>query len=264
MLLAVALVVVAFPLALLFASSIKNQQQVFSSPSSVPAHPEWGNFSRAWKVGGVASRAVNSIVVTLVSVGLTIVLGAAAGYCCARIKPRMIGKALVGLFAFGLFIPVQSALVPLFSEMQSLGLLGTLTPIVLVEIACQLPLAVVIFAAFFGGLPVEVEEAAFVDGASRVRVLWSVVIPLSRPAIATSVILSTVAVWNDYFVPLIFSTDPSIETLPIGLTSFQKNYATDWPGSLAYSTMIAVPVLLLYVVLQRYIADGVTAGAVRG
>lgn len=262
--LAAALVAVAFPLALMFVSSLKTQEEIFTNPFGLPAQAGWANFTRAWEVGGIADRALNSVIVTTVSVAISTVFGAGAGYVCARIRPRSIGNALTVLFAFGLFIPVQAALVPLFTEMQSLGLLGTLAPIILVDAATQLPLSVVIFSAFFSALPLEIEESAAVDGASRIRVLRSIVIPLARPAIATSVILGAVAVWNDYFVALVFSTDPSVQTLPVGLAAFKSNFATDWPGSLAYSAVIAVPVFLLYVALQRYITDGVTAGAVRG
>lgn len=262
--LAVALVIVLFPLALMFVSALKSQGEIFSNPFGLPAQADWTNFARAWNIGGIADRATNSAIVTIVSVLISTVFGAGAGYVCARIRPRSIGNALTILFAFGLFIPVQAALVPLFTEMQSLGLLGTLAPIILVDSAMQLPLSVVIFAAFFSALPLEIEESASVDGASRIRVLRSIVIPLARPAIATSVILGAVAVWNDYFVALIFSTDPSIQTLPVGLAAFKSNFATDWPGSLAYSAIIALPVFVLYIALQRYITDGVTAGAVRG
>lgn len=262
--LAICLAVTLIPIIFMLTTSVKSQAEVFANPLSLPQNVQWDNFVRAWVEADLPSRAVNSLIILVASVLLSTITGAAAGYVCARIRPRWVGAAVTGLFALGLLLPVQSALVPLFTQMQSLGLLGTLVPIILVDAALQLPLTVVIFSSFFRVLPEEIEEAAFIDGANRVRVLASIVIPLSRPAIATSVILSSVAAWNDYFVALIFSTDPAIQPLTVGLATFSTQHSTDWPATLAYCTMIALPMFLLYVLLQRYITDGVATGAVRG
>lgn len=259
----VALGIVIFPTALMFLTSLKSQAEVYANPVALPAELQWSNFVRAWTVGDIPLRARNSLIVTITSVALSSIVGAGAGYVCARIKPRRLGAMLTGLFAFGLFIPVQSGLVPLFVEMQALGLLGTLVPMIIVNAALQLPLSVVIFAAFFAALPIEVEESASIDGAGRLRTLFAIVMPLARPAVATNIILGTVTVWNDYFVSLLFSTDPSIQTLPVGLASFKVAYTTDWPATLAYTSMVALPVFILYIFLQRYITEGVTAGSVK-
>ncbi|MDQ0923886.1 raffinose/stachyose/melibiose transport system permease protein [Pseudarthrobacter sp. W1I19] len=258
-----ALCAVIFPTALMLLTSLKSQAEVYANPVALPGELQWGNFARAWTVGDVPLRARNSLVVTIASVLLSSIVGAGAGYVCARIKPRRLGILLTGLFAFGLFIPVQSGLVPLFVEMQALGLLGTVLPMIIVNAALQLPLSVVIFAAFFAALPMEVEESASIDGAGRLRTLFAIVMPLARPAVATNIILGTVTVWNDYFVSLLFSTDPSIQTLPVGLASFKVAYTTDWPATLAYTSMVALPVFILYIFLQRYITEGVTAGSVK-
>jgi len=264
LLLVLALVIVSGPLALMLLTSLKAPAEIFSSPIALPAVPVFENYLRAWELGGIPTKAVNSVLVTVGSVGLATITGAAAGYVAARIKPRWVGVAMTTVFALGLFLPVQSAMVTLFVQMQFLGLTGTLWPIILIDTAMQLPLTVVIFAAFFAALPEEIEEAALVDGLGRLGTLLRIVVPLARPAIATSIILGVVTVWNEFFVALIFATDPSLQTLPIGLAAFKSSFATDWGASLAYSTIVAVPILALYVFLQRYILDGVTAGAVRG
>lgn len=262
--LVVAVVAIMGPLSLMILTSLKTQGEIFTSPLSLPEIPMWENYARAWERGGIPVKALNSIIVTVASVALATTTGAAAGYVAARIKPRWVGAAVTALFAFGLFLPVQSALVTLFVLMQQLGLTGTLWPIILINTAMQLPLTVVIFAAFFTALPEEIEEAAFVDGLGRMGVLARIVIPVAKPAIATSVILGVVAVWNEFFVALIFATSPALQTLPIGLAAFRSSFATDWGASLAYSAMVALPILALYIVLQRYIMDGVASGAVRG
>ncbi len=260
----VALALIVGPLLLMVMTSFKTQGEIFASPIRWPESLSWENYIRAWEVGGVPSKALNSVIVTVGAVSLATFAGAGVGYVAARARKKWVGNLIVGFFALGLILPIQTALVPLFVEMQFLGLLGTLWPIILVGAALQLPLIVVIFSAFFAALPIEIEEAAFVDGAGRFRVLWSVVLPLARPATATAVILATVTVWNDFFTALVFAVDPSLQTLPVGLSAFKGLYATDWGGSLAYSGMVALPLILVYIALQRYILDGVTAGAVRG
>lgn len=261
---AIALVANVGPLAIMVITSLKTQGEIFTSPIALPKVPSFDNYARAWKLGGIPTKALNSILVTIGSVGIATIAGACAGYVAARIQPRWLGALITSIFAFGLFLPAQSALVTLFVQMQQLGLTGTLWPIILVDAATQLPLTVIIFSTFFAALPVEIEETAFVDGLGRIAVLARIVAPIATPAIATSVILGGVAVWNEFFVALIFATDPSLQTLPIGLAAFRGSFATDWGASLAYSTMVAVPILLLYVTLQRYIIYGVASGAVRG
>jgi raffinose/stachyose/melibiose transport system permease protein len=260
----VALVLVVGPLALMLITSLKSSDEIFGSPTSFPITPVFENYARAWEAGGIPTKALNSVLVTVISVLMSTVTGAAAGYVCARIRPQWIGSAITVTFALGLFLPVQSALVTLFAEMNALGLLGTLWPLILINAASQLPLTVVLFSAFFSVLPIEIEEAAFVDGANRLGVLFRIVVPLAKPAVATSVILGVISVWNDYFTALVFSTNETVQTLPLGLAVFKDTYSTDWGASLAYSTIVAIPVLLLYIVLQRYIIDGVASGAVRG
>ena len=189
--------------------------------------------------------------------------GVAVAYGCAKVRSRRLGAALAGLFALGLILPVQSGVVPLFLEMQKLHLYGTLLPMILINAALQMPLTVLLLTASIKGIPQEIEDAALVDGAGPLRSLVSIVVPLARPAIVTSVILALVTVWNDYFIALVFASSPSLQTLPLGLANFHQQYTTDWPASLAYSAMIALPVLVIYLLLQRKITDGIVAGAVK-
>jgi raffinose/stachyose/melibiose transport system permease protein len=173
------------------------------------------------------TKALNSLLVTAGSVSFATISGAGAGYFAARIRPRWVGGAVTLIFAFGLFRTVQRVMVMLFVQMQQLGLIGTLWTIILIDTAAQLPLTVVIFSALFAALPEEIEEAAFVDGLGRIGVLLRIVVPIAKPAIATSVILGVVAVWNEFFVALIFATSPSLQTLPIGLAAFKGAFSTD-------------------------------------
>lgn len=253
----------AAPLLLMILTSLKEQSDVFASPLALPDPPSAGGYRRALEVGGIDVRIFNSLVVTVFSVAISTVVGAGAGYACARLRAPRTRAVLLALFGLGLVLPVQSGIVPLFAQMDALGLIGSLLPMILIYTALQLPLTVFIFSGFFQSVPREVEEAALVDGASRLRILRSIVLPLSRPAVVTAVILGVVTVWNEFFVALIFATDPGLQTLPVGLAAFRGENDTDWPAILAYSTVIAIPVIALYVALQRHIVAGVTRGAIR-
>jgi len=259
----IATLAVLAPLALMLLTSVQDQTQSFTNPLSLPHPLRWSNYSRAWREGSLVSKALNSAIVSFGSVVLATVFGAACAYACARMRTRLVANLIVAIFAIGLVIPVQSGVVPLFLEMRDLRLLGTLAPMILVDAVMVMPVTVLLLTAFFGSVPRELEDAARIEGASRLRVLTSVVLPLARPSVVTSIILGLVTVWNDYFISLVFATDQSLQTLPLGLAKFHGDYLTDWPATLAYSVMTAAPVLLLYIVLQRHITDGLTAGALK-
>lgn len=261
--LVVALLIAVVPLLLMLLTSVEDQSTAFTHPLSIPWPLQWNNYVRAWQLGGLVQKAVNSLIVTVASVLIATVLGSMVAYACARVRNRVLSNVLLGTFALGLVVPIQSGIVPLFIEIRALHLLGTLAPMILVDAVMVMPVTVLLLTAFFRALPLEVEEAAGLDGAGRMLILVRIVMPMARPAVVTSVILGLVTVWNDYFVSLVFATDPSLQTLPLGLSNFHIGYQTDWPGILAYSTLIAVPVLLVYIFLQRQITDGVTLGASR-
>lgn len=257
------LAVAAAPLFLMLLTSVQEQSAAFTDPLNIRSPLQWNNYERAWRLGGLVEKAGNSAVVTLGSVALATICGALTAYACARLRRRAVANAIVALFALGLFVPIQTGVVPLFMEMKALGLLDTLMPMILTDAVMVMPITVLLLTAFFRAVPIEVEEAASIDGAGRIRILLRIVLPMARTAVVTSIILSVVAIWNDYFIALVFATSPSLRTLPLGLATFHGDYQTDWPATLAYSVMIAAPVFLLYVLLQRHITQGVAAGVDR-
>lgn len=261
--LVVATVAVAFPLFLMVYASFRPQDELLADPIGLPKTLTLENYARAWSNGAIAQNTLNSLLVALCTVLLTTTAGAGVGYAAARSSSRLVRWGLTSLFALGLLLPIQSGIVPSFVEMQSLGILGTIIPMVLLETAMSLPIAVLLFSGFFAALPKDVEESAALDGASTIRVLFAIVIPMSLPVIMTNAILSLVATWNDFFVPLVFATDPSVRTLPLGLSAFKLAHSTDWGAMLAFSVLIAFPLFALYVWLQRYIISGVSMGAGR-
>lgn len=259
----VVVVLLSSPTLLMLLGSLQDQTAIYVNPLGLPDVVQWGNYQRAWDLGGLPTRFRNSVVSAVGSVALSTSTGLAAAYVCARSRARRTAAFLSAFFALGLVIPIQSGIVPLFLEMRWLGLNGTLAPLILVNAALQLPLTILLLTAAIKGIPTEIEDAASVDGAGSLRILVSVVTPLIRPALTTAIILALVTVWNDYFLALVFASSTDLQTLPLGLSSFRQTFSTDWPGALAYSVIVAAPVLLLYVLLQRRITDGMVAGAIK-
>lgn len=163
----------------------------------------------------------------------------------------------------GMMIPIKLGIVPLFILMKDLGLLNSLWSLIFMYTAGGIPLSILILTGFFRTMPVELEEAARMDGASDLRILWSVLIPLIRPALGTVMIINFISSWNDFFFPLIFITDEMKKTLPVGMLSLFGEYSADWGTLFAGLTLSSLPMIILFFVASKQFMDGLTAGAVK-
>jgi raffinose/stachyose/melibiose transport system permease protein len=168
------------------------------------------------------------------------------------------------LFTFGLLFPVAVAILPLFIVVRQLDLLNSVIGVALPQAAFQLPLSIVVLRPFFASIPGDLEEAAILDGASPFRFYWSVLLPLSRPVMSTIAVLTVVTSWNAFLLPLIVLTDAGGWTLPIGVTNFSTQYTTDTARVLAFTTLSMIPALAFYMVAERQIVRGLSAGAIKG
>ena len=193
---------------------------------------------------------------------LILTLGTMAAYAIARY--RFTGASfLLMFFLAGLTLPLKLAIIPLFILMRDLGILNTRAALVVIYVAMGLPTTVFIMTGFIRTLPSELEDAARMDGASEARIMWSIMLPLVRPAMVIAGIQNVVPIWNDFFFPLIFIQDDSIKTLPQGLTTFMGEYNTDWGVLFAGLTLSSAPIILIYIVLSRQFINGMTQGAVK-
>jgi ABC-type glycerol-3-phosphate transport system permease component len=238
-----------YPVVWMGGSALKSIVEMLTKPFQLPAEPEWFNFVEAWQ-RGVSSYLLNSILVTVISViGILFVSGLAA-YALARLK--FPGRSAVFLLLVtGYAIPIQTVLVPLYELLQATRLLNNYLGLILPYIAFGMPFSIFLLYAFFLDFPKEVEEAARLDGCTDFQILWRIVMPLSTPALASVAIFQGVAIWNEFVLALIIISNDARKTLPLGLQTFQGQYATDWPTLLAAVVMATLPVLLLYIVLQR-------------
>jgi len=261
LILACALVIA--PIYFLVLGSFKSVEEFFSAPFGLPQHFSLDNYRRAWTEASISTTIRNSAIVTVSAVLISTVVSCLASYAIARLPFRG-SLALRLLFVGGLIVPVQLIMVAIFIIMRWIGLLGTLGSLILVYSTFGIPLGVLVLVGFFQALPKELSEAATIDGASDFQTFMRIILPLSMAPILTVVILNGVWIWNDFFIALVLSTKPSVETLPLGILNFFGVYSTEWGLIFASVVLSALPVVALYLLMTRRFIAGMTAGSVKG
>jgi raffinose/stachyose/melibiose transport system permease protein len=208
-------------------------------------------------------EALNSLIVAAVAVVVTVGCASAAAFVFARFRFRG-REATYTLFVFGLLFPTAVAILPLYILIRQLGLSGNLLGVALPQAAFGLPLTIVILRPFFRSIPVELEDAARIDGCGSLGFFWRVLLPLSRPALATVSVLAIVTTWNAFILPLVILNDATQWTLPLGVMNFSTEYSSDMARSLAFTVVSIVPALIFYIFAERHIVGGLTGGAIKG
>jgi len=247
------------PLVLMVSNSFRTTQEMASNPIGFPIAPTFSSYQKAWVTASFETYFVNSIVVTVASVVLSTVVSLLAAYAFARTKSKLFA-AIEALFLSGLMLPVYLAILPLFFLLDSLGMISNLWSLILVYGALGIPFSTFVLASFFRQLPIELDEAARLDGAGSFTTFFRVHLPLVRPAIATVVVFRFVPVWNDFFYPLILIRDQNAYTLPVGITRFFGEYQTDWATLFAGLTLATIPLVVLFLLATKQIVSGLTAG----
>jgi len=255
-------IVMLGPLVIMFFAAFKTNAQIFQSPFSIPDFFNVANIVKIWSETNFLRYLLNSVIVTGSSIVLILTLGTMAAYGIARYNFRGSGFVLM-FFVAGLTLPLKLAIIPLFILMRDLGILNTQLSLIIIYVAMGLPTTVFIMTGFIRTLPNELEDAARMDGASEPRIMWSIMLPLVRPALVIAGIQNVVPIWNDFFFPLIFIQNDNLKTLPQGLTTFMGEYTTDWGILFAGLLLSSAPVILIYIILSRQFINGMTAGAVK-
>ena len=258
-------VIVIFPMLWMVYSSFKTDQELFFSPWSPPAELQWDNFERAWNKAHVGEYLLNTLIVVIPALLLTLILSAMAAYVLARF--RFVGnRFLFYLFLSGMLFPVFLALVPLFSLVNQLGMLNTFHGLILVYVAYSLPFTIFFLTGFFKTLPTELEESAIIDGANPFQVFSKVMLPMASPGLISMGIFNFLGMWNQYVLPLVLISDESKYMLSQGLAFmlFKQFYENDWSALFAALTIIMIPSLIVYITFQRQIQSGITTGALKG
>ncbi|MEW2131789.1 carbohydrate ABC transporter permease [Streptomyces sp. NPDC005435] len=257
-------ILVVLPLAWAVMTSFKDDNSILTSPWSLPTRLHFDNWSRAWTGANMSDYFLNTVLVVGGSLIGTMVLGSMAAYVLARFDfPG--NRFVYYLFVGGMSFPVMLALVPLFYVVNNMGLLNTIHGLILVYIAYSLPFTVFFLTAFFRTLPTSVAEAAFVDGASHSRTFFQIMLPMARPGLISVAIFNFLGQWNQYMLPTVLNTDPDKKVLTQGLVQLavSQGYKGDWSGLFAGLVMAMLPVLAAYIVFQRQVVSGLTAGALK-
>ena len=255
-------VIMLAPIVIMVFSAFKTTPQIFQSPFSIPDFTHLGNFLKIWTQTNFLRYLLNSFLVTGVSMALILTLGTMAAYAIGRYQFK--GSTFILMFFIaGLTLPLKLAIIPLFMLMRDLSILNNQLSLIFVYTAMGLPTTVFIMTGFIRTLPNELEDAARMDGASEARIMWSIMLPLVRPAMVIAGIQNVVPIWNDFFFPLVFIQNDDLKTLPQGLTTFMGEYTTDWGVLFSGLTLSAAPIILIYIVLSKQFIAGMTSGAVK-
>ncbi len=252
-----------FPLWWAFASSLKTQQTVFNDLSFFPKNPHWENYYVAWTKADFSTYFLNSLIYTVVVVIGVLLIASMAAYAFSRL--RFFGKNVLFLILIStMMIPIPGSFIALYVLLNKLHLVDTRLGYILPQINGGLALGIFLLKTFFDDLPKELEDSAAIDGCGRFRIYWHIALPLARPALAVLAIFNILAVWNEYLLAMLVLSSKELMPLQRGLMVFQGAHITEYPLLMAGIVITVLPVLIVYLLLQKHIIKGITAGAVKG
>ncbi len=252
-----------YPILWMVINSFKTEQEFSLNKLGFPKVLQFHNYVDAWHTANFGQFFLNSVVVSVVAVIITVLFGALAAFFLSRFDFKLSGL-IYGFFIFGMLVPIHATLVPMFILMSKIGLLNTKLSLIFPYIAFNLPITIFLLVSFMKSFPKDIEESAYMDGAGIMRIFFQIILPMSRPAIATTVILAFIQNWNEFVFALVLINNPSQQTLPLGLQNFAGAHDTNYVGQMAGLTMALIPIVIVYLLLEKELVKGMTAGAVKG
>ena len=253
---------VIYPFLWMIISSFKDNTELYLSPWSLPGEWRWGNFACAWNAG-IGNYFLNSLFVTSVSTVFSILFSAMAAYPLSRYRFRLRKTCLVFLIC-GLMLAPQVALIPLYKLLQLLGLYNTYWAMIVPYVAYRIPFTAFLFWSHMLTLPKEIEDSARIDGCGFLGVFWNVVLPLSKPILFTGVLLAVRTIWNEFMFALVFTESSRISTIPLGLMALKGDTFSSYPTLIAGLLITCLPMIILFLALQKQFVRGLTEGGVKG
>ncbi|WP_336644863.1 carbohydrate ABC transporter permease [Microbacterium sp. USHLN186] len=257
-------VLMMIPIYYLLVTTFKTPAESAASPMGLPSKIDFSGYVNAWNVMEYPRAFANTAFITVVAVLGTIVFAAMAGYVLNRKAKSRLATITFLLFLSGLMFPYQMGIMGMYSLIRSMGLMDTHWAVILINIAVNTPFAIFLFYAFTGTIPKELEEAAEIDGAGVFRRFVTIIFPLLRPVVVTVAILTTLNVWNDFMGPLYFLQSREKQVILQEVYRNVGQFSTDWTAMFPMMVLGVLPLLLFYVIMQRYIIGGVIAGALKG
>ena len=252
-----------FPLFWMVRSALMSNETIFTNKSLFPGEFNFHNFYLAWTEGNFGVYLLNSLFYTVCMVSGVVIIASLAAFAFSRLKfPG--SKYLFFIFLAAMMIPLPGSFVPLYVLMNKLHLVNTRIGYILCMINVQLSVSIFLLKTFFDGMPSALEDAARIDGCSKLGIWWYVALPLARPAIAVVVILSSLNIWNEYILATLLLNDKNLMPLQRGLMVFQGSHSVDYALLMAGLTITALPIIIIYLVMQKHIIKGISSGAVVG
>ena len=260
--LCVGFILVAYPMFWVLMSSLKATEEITLNIWALPESPQWGNYLKAWN-RGISGYFVNSLIVTVSVIASVITLSSLAAYGLSRYRAPWLKIVLI-LVMGGMMLNPQVCLIPLYGLLTKLRIRNTLLALIVPYTAFRLPLNTLLIRSFFLSVPKEIEESATLDGCSGLRTYWSIFLPMSRPILVTSAVLTSYYAWNEFLFATIFIDSNKYRTIPAGLMSFRDALQIDWGPLLAGMAISALPIMIFFVFVQKYFIRGMMAGSVKG
>lgn len=252
-----------YPVFVMLINAVKTPMEVARNPAALPSTVHLVNFVQAWRAAEFGRALSNSLVVTAMAVTLLVFTASLASYPLSRYRTRL-NAVMYLLFVSMIMVPFQMAMIPLYRLIYGFGWISTFRAVVFVFVAVNTPFSVFLYTGFIQTVPFELEESARIDGAGALVIFLRIVFPLLRPVTSSVVILNSLAVWNEFLMPLLFLQDRSMRTIPVALFAFQGQYNTDWSMLFSALVLAMLPMLLVFLALQRHFISGITAGSIKG
>lgn len=249
------------PILMMVLGSFKTQGEALRMDLSLPSHFRFDNYQHVIETGGILRGYTNSLIITVAAVAVIIICGSMTGVIISRRGDNK-GRALYYYFIFGLTATMQ--IVTTYALILKLNLYGTYISVIFVLAAINLPFAVITFSSYVRGIPREIDEAAIIDGCNVFQLIFRILLPIMKPITITNLIISAIGIWNNFQVPLYLMSSSERTTIPMMIFNFYGLYSRDWNYVFAALVITVLPIVILYLVLQKYIVEGMTSGAVKG
>jgi len=252
-----------FPIVWLFYSSLKTQSSFDVNNFSLPKNPTFDNYFHVLRTSNMPRYILNSIIVSTFSVLMIIMISFIVGYFLSRFRFKG-RKVVFNLFLIGLLIPVHSIMVPMYVIFSKMHINDHLFALMLPYLSFQIPIGIYLVESYIHSLPIEMEDAASIDGASFSKTLFNIIMPMAKPVLVTVGIIAFFFCWNEFSFALILTTGEAMRTVPLGLALFQGSFTTNYPVLMAAMIIATLPTLILYSIFSKKIMEGMVAGAVKG
>lgn len=262
LMLCIGFVLVAYPLFWILMSSLKTTEEITLSVWALPSAPQWKNYVDAWNKG-ISQYFVNSFIVTISTIAGVLVISSLCAFGLSRYQSRWINMGLVVVMG-GMMLNPQVCLIPLYGLLTSLGIRNTHLALIIPYISFRLPLNTLLIRSFFLSVPKEIEESATLDGCTGFQTYARIFLPMSRPILLTSAILTAYYAWNEFLFAIIFIDSTKYRTIPAGLMSFRDALQVDWGPLLAGMAISSIPIMIFFISVQKYFIRGMMAGSVKG